>query len=124
MPRNAAGSRGSGNDCRGWNEPRGFAGSASSASSPSAPLRCTTASRDDRVDTLAVDRLHDLQTLHHGVHLPALPGEDRLRGLVAVVDDAANLLVDEGGHLFRIVALLAEVAAEEDKLLLVAHRHG
>src|SRR5213594_692157 len=204
MPRNAAGSLGSGNDCRGWNEPRGFAASASSASSPSAPLRCTTASRaggsrlailstisgtapsgtarkstpdagilkpfragtsragsararlrprfprpatvrvvtklggrgagrgrgvrlfrgDDLVELLAVDRLHYLQPLHDGVHLPALPGEDRLRGLVAVVDDAANLLVDEGGHLFRIVALLAEVAAEEYELLLVAHRHG
>src|SRR4051812_15816178 len=195
IPRNADGSRGVGNGCRGWKEPRGLSFNAARTSSPRAPLTCTTASSgdgriaamrsaialttpsgtarnriplpgsrkperpgtrrawsararlrprlprpatvmarssrilafpsphrcegcgvgrvlvrggagrgrgfrllagQDLVELFAVDRLHDLQPLDHRVHLAALLGEDRLRGLVAVVDDVANLLIDEG----------------------------
>src|SRR5579872_1988353 len=78
--------------------------------------------REDLVELFAVDRLDDLQPLDHRIHLASLLGQDAPCGLVAVVDDAADLLVDDGGHLLGVVPLLAEVAAEEDELLFVAHR--
>src|SRR2546426_2446837 len=203
IPRKADGSRAMGNDCSGWNDPRGLPSSALNASSPSAPLTCTMASaaggfrrairaaisftapsgtarnsrpwrgkrkpvragtrracmararlrprlprpatvirsgvlarggagrrlprlllRKDLVQLLAVDRLDDLEPLHHSVHLRPRLAQHALGGLVAVVDDAADLLVDDGGDLFRVGALFAQVAAEEHELFAMAHLDG
>src|SRR3982074_3425345 len=51
---------------------------------------------ENLVQLLAIERLDDLQLFDHRVHLAALLGEDGRRGLVAVVDDAADLFVDDG----------------------------
>src|SRR5439155_24106179 len=79
---------------------------------------------EDLVELLAIDRFHDLEALDDRVHLGALLGQHSLGRLVAVVDDAADLLVDQRCDLLGVVPLLTEVTAEEDELLLVAHRHG
>src|SRR5258708_31688924 len=78
---------------------------------------------EELVQLFAIEGFDDLQLFDHHVHLVALLGEDRRRGLVAMVDDAADLLVDDGRDLFGIVPLLAEVATEEDELFAVTHRH-
>ena len=38
-----------------------------------------------------------------------------------MVDDAADLLVDDRRHLFRVGALLTQVAAQKDELFAMAH---
>src|SRR3989454_5176928 len=73
------------------------------------------------VQLFAVDRLDDLEPLDHRVHLRPRLGQNALGGLVAVIDDAADLLVDDRRNLLRIVALLTEVAAEEHELFAMAH---
>src|ERR1700694_173991 len=61
--------------------------------------RLRRSARENLVQLAAVERLHHLELLHHYVHLVTLLGEDRLRSLVAVVDDAPDLLVDDRGGL-------------------------
>src|SRR5438309_3965040 len=73
------------------------------------------------VELLAVDRLDDLEPLDHRVHLRPRLGQHALGCLVAVVDDAADLLVDDRRHLFRVGALLTQVAAQKDELFAMAH---
>src|SRR2546421_4735673 len=80
--------------------------------------------RQDLIQLSGVYGLLDLEALDHGVHLEALLGEDSLRGLVGLLDEAADLLVDELGHLFRKVPLLTQVPPQEHQLLLLAHRDG
>src|SRR5258708_14148270 len=55
--------------------------------------------------------------------LVTLLREDYRRDLVTVVDDAADLLVDDRSHLLRVVPLLAKVAPEEHELLAMTHSH-
>ena len=48
-------------------------------------------------------------------------GGEHVRGAqVGLVDDGAHLVVDHAGDLIRVVALLADVAAQEDHLLALA----
>src|SRR5437899_8174896 len=73
------------------------------------------------VELLAVDGLDDLEPLDHRVHLRPRLGQHALGCLIAVVDDAADLLVDDRRHLFRVGALLTKVAAQKDELFAMAH---
>src|SRR5438067_10222 len=78
--------------------------------------------------------------VEHGVHLPAFNrlfcleifgqlhelvaalGQNLPGTLIACIDQPVDFLVDLPGDLLAVVSLLAEVAAEEDELLLVAER--
>src|SRR3990170_7640593 len=69
---------------------------------------------------IALDRLHFFDAGDHLFELVAVLGEDLLGGVVGLVDDAADLLVDLLGDLLAVVALLGDLAAEKDHLLLAA----
>src|SRR5438105_8904995 len=68
----------------------------------------------------ALDRFFGLEVLGELDELVAPLGEDLLGTLVAGIDEAVHFLVDLAGDLFAVIPLLAQVAAEEDELFLVA----
>ena len=74
------------------------------------------------LQVVALDVLHFQQDLHQPVEAIAVLDQQRARGLVRVVDEAAHLFVDLLGDLLAVVPLLADLAAEEDQFLLVAER--
>src|SRR6266576_2595509 len=75
---------------------------------------------DDGIHLPALDRFFGLEVFRELDELVAPLGEDLLGTLVAGIDEAVHLLVDLAGHLFAVIPLLAQVAAEEDELFLVA----
>src|SRR3984893_17003160 len=77
---------------------------------------------DDGVHLPALDRFLGLQVLRELDELVAALRQDLLGALVAGVDEAVDFLVDLAGDFFAVIALLAEVATEEDELFLVAER--
>src|SRR5205823_3589379 len=74
---------------------------------------------EERLELLALDRLlldeQPRKPIQHG----ALLGESLLGPVVRAVDDFPNLFVDLRRHLIGVVALLADLAAQEDHLLLL-----
>src|SRR5206468_11772920 len=75
---------------------------------------------EDRLERLAVDRLLGDELLRERVE-PVAMGLERLRGpLVGAVHDGPDLLVDRLGDLVGVVALLADLAAEEDQLVALS----
>src|ERR1700736_5915689 len=74
---------------------------------------------DHRVHLPALDRFFGLEVHGELDELFAALGQDLFGTLVAGIDQAVYFLVDLAGDLFAVVALLAQIAAEEDELLLV-----
>src|ERR1700730_765037 len=79
---------------------------------------------DDGIHLPALDGFFGLQVLRELDELVAALRQDLLGALVAGIDQAMHFLVDLAGDLFAVVPLLAEVAAEEDELFLVAEGQG
>src|SRR2546421_8524198 len=75
---------------------------------------------DDGVHLPALDRFFGLEILRELDELVAALGEDLLGTLVAGIDETVHFLIDLAGDLFAVIPLLAQVAAEEDELFLVA----
>src|SRR5207302_1371301 len=117
-PWKAAAGCGEGNGSSGWKAPAAHPRAVAAPSAGSGSSVVAGRLGRQRLELGGVDRLHDHQPLDHCVQVRALGGEDPLGRLVALLDDVADLLVDERGDLFRVVPLLPEVAAEEDELLL------
>ncbi len=75
---------------------------------------------EELLELLRLDRLLRDQLVGQG-HQPVTMGDEHLHGaVVAAVDDGAHLLVDLAGHVVRVVALLADLAAQEDQLVALA----
>ena len=77
---------------------------------------------EQRLEALGVDGLLGDQLLGQGDELVAVGREDLGRPLVGLVDDRPDLLVDGPGDLVAVVALLADLAAQEDQLVALAER--
>src|ERR671914_635588 len=73
---------------------------------------------EDLGQLLLADGLPLHQRLDHGVGHVAVGGQDLLGLGVGLVDQPPHLLVDLEGDLLGVVLLVAEVAAQEDVLLL------
>ena len=78
---------------------------------------------DDQLDLGGVQGLALEQGGCHAVHDVLVGLEDRVGRLVAGVDEGANLGVDLLGGVVGEVAVLGDLAAEEDLLLLLAEGH-
>jgi hypothetical protein len=76
--------------------------------------------RDDEVDLYLVEGLTLEEGVGHAVHDFGVLFEDGVGRLVALVDEGANGDVDLLGGVVGVVARLADVATEEDFLLLLA----
>ena len=72
---------------------------------------------EERLERLGVDGLLGDELLGEGVEPVAMGLEDLRRPLVGLVDDRPDLLVDRLGDLVGVVALLADLAAEEHQLV-------
>src|SRR5215213_5036614 len=79
---------------------------------------------EDLGQLLLADGLLLHQRLDHGVGHVAVGGQDLLGLGVGLVDETPHLLVDLEGDLLGVVLLVAEVAAQEDVLLLGAEHQG
>jgi hypothetical protein len=79
---------------------------------------------DDQLDLGGVEGFALEQGLRHAVHDILVRLEDGVSGFVAGVHEAANFGVDLLGGVVGEVAGLADIAAEEDFLLLLAEGHG
>src|SRR5256886_1035054 len=77
---------------------------------------------DPGVHLPALDRLLLLEVLGQVHELLAALGQNLSGTLVAGIDQPVDFLVDLAGDLLAVVSLLAEVAAQEDELLLVPER--
>src|SRR5213592_4686353 len=75
-------------------------------------------------ELLGVDRLALEQDLRDPVHALAALGEEVLRGLVGLLDEAADLVVDLARDLVRVVGLRGELAAEEGLGAIVSEHPG
>src|SRR5207247_4154101 len=72
---------------------------------------------EDRLEGLAVDRLLGDQLLRERIEPIAMHLESLGGSLERSIDDRANRLVDRLADLVGVVALLADLAAEEDQLV-------
>src|SRR5205085_10701645 len=73
---------------------------------------------EDAHQALAFERFLADQFVRQAIELVAMLDDDLLRPLPVGVDEPADLLVDRLGDAVAVIALLAELAAEEDHLLL------
>src|SRR5581483_6423962 len=71
---------------------------------------------------VALDRLVLDQLAGHAVQDVPIFGDDAVRDFLGALDQPPNLVVDLLGDLLRVVALLGDLAAEENELLLAAER--
>src|SRR5690606_32144572 len=92
------------------------------ASLPVTRLARRTAGHDV-VDLVGVDGFVLHQRLGHHVQLVAILGENALCGRVAVIDDAAHLLVDLPGSLGLYIGMVGSGAATEEDLALLFRIH-
>ena len=75
-------------------------------------------------ELLGVDRLALEQEVRDPVEVLAVLGQQVLGGLVGLLDDAADLVVDLARDLVRVVGLGGELAAEEGQRAVVAEDAG
>src|SRR6266508_3288272 len=69
--------------------------------------------REQLLELLGVDRLAHEQDLRYVIHRLAVVGEDVLRGLMRLLHDAADLVVDLARDLVRVVGLGGELTPQE-----------
>src|SRR5438270_614157 len=74
---------------------------------------------DDQLDFLRIEDFAFEQRFRHGVHDVGAGLEDALGLVVAFLDQAADFAVDLDCRVFRVVAVLADLAAEEDLLFFL-----
>ena len=75
--------------------------------------------REERLKFRAIEHLLLVQSVANEFQSRLMFGEDALRGVFRATHDLAHFLVDLAGGFLAIVALLGEVAAQENRLLLV-----